>query len=124
MQVRRGGAHTLVREAFPVGKPFPVAKYRAPAVFSLLDKLPVACLQPVVMGEAHCTWDIVGERCQYQVTGFLTEPGPLPVPALRSAESQQSLLSAEAVACIEVMLNSASPPVAYLKGNHPLCCFY
>lgn len=50
--------------------------------------------------------------------------GLLPVPALRSAESQQSLLSAEAVACMEVMLNSASPPVAFLKGNHPLCCFY
>lgn len=56
MQVRRGGAHAPVREAIPVGKSFPVSKYRAPAVFSLLDKLPVSlCLQLVVMGDAHCT---------------------------------------------------------------------
>lgn len=56
MQVRRGVAHAPVREAFPVGKPFPVTKYSTPAVFGLPDKLPVAqCLQLVVMGDVHCT---------------------------------------------------------------------
>lgn len=39
------------------------------------------------------------------------------VPALKLAESQQSLLTAEAVPCNEVTLNRVSPPVARLRED-------
>lgn len=42
MRVRRAVAHAPVRDAFLAGKPFPVTKHSAAAVFGLLYKLPVA----------------------------------------------------------------------------------